>query len=112
MTSVICLSGTGTSFNAQGTVLNRTTAVGVYPPNNWGLMDVTGNTWEWCQDWYGLYAGAGTDPQGPLGGTRRVIRGGAFNSPGKTCRSASRDSANPAVAANTIGFRVVLGYGP
>lgn len=107
------ISGTGTVFNASGIVLNRTSSVGSYQPNNWGLFDTVGNVWEWCQDWFTNYpAGPVTDPLGPLSGTARVFRGGALNATGRSCRSAFRNSYNPSSGFNTVGFRVVLSYSP
>jgi len=99
--------------NPTGIFLNRPVAVGGYPPNPKGVYDMAGNIWEWCQDWYGSFTSTGvTDPQGPASGTQRVFRGGTFNSTGAGCRSANRDKTNPALGANTIGFRIVLAVGP
>jgi formylglycine-generating enzyme required for sulfatase activity len=103
------LGGVGTVFNPDGTSLGRTTAVGSYQPNGRGLYDMAGNVWEWCQDWFANFTtNSVTNPPGPGTGTARVFRGGALNSLGRDCRSASRSSYTPTENANTIGFRVVL----
>jgi formylglycine-generating enzyme required for sulfatase activity len=89
--------------------LARTTAVGSYPPNAWGLHDLHGNVHEWCQDWLGAYpAGSVTDYQGPASGSGRVFRGGSWDYWGRYCRSASRYSLAPSYSYNFLGFRVVL----
>ncbi|HRT63957.1 MAG TPA: formylglycine-generating enzyme family protein [Candidatus Hydrogenedentes bacterium] len=70
---------------------DTTHPVGQKTPNAWGLYDMSGNVWEWCQDWYGSYAaGAVSDPQGPSTGMGRVLRGGNWINGVRYCRSAYR----------------------
>ena len=100
------LAATQANFNSQ---LNRTTAVGSYPANAWGLFDMHGNVWEWCQDWYDEYdLSVTTDPQGPRSGTARVLRGGSWGSKARGCRAACRNGGTPGMRNNAWGFRVVL----
>ena len=78
--------------------LNRETplAVGSFPPNAFGLYDMHGNLWEWCQDWYGDYpSGHVTDPTGPPSGDGRVVRGGSWNHFAANMRSAYRGAEVP-----------------
>jgi formylglycine-generating enzyme required for sulfatase activity len=99
----------GTVENPSGIYLGRTTAVGSYQPNPWGLYDMCGNVYGWCLDWYDNYpVGSVTDPPGPASGPGKVIRGGSWQSNGSQCRSAFRFYLDPSVAFSVIGFRVVL----
>ena len=87
---------------------NQPAPVKTYPPNAWGLYDMHGNVWEWCQDLYGDYsANAITDPLGPDSGTMRIRRGGSWFFHDYKCRSANRAYAHPASRFRNIGFRLV-----
>ena len=87
---------------------NRTTQVKSFPPNAWGLYDMHGNVWEWCQDWYGDYpSDSVTDPQGPPSGDHRVLRGGSWVSSARLCRSAVRLWGTPGDRHYRFGFRLV-----
>lgn len=82
--------------------------VGQKEPNAWGLYDMIGNMYEWCQDWYGKYpSGALTDPTGPVSGTRRVSRGGSWDYHARSCRSANRNHFSPRYKKYYLGFRLV-----
>lgn len=92
----------------KGPWLLKTSIVGSYPPNTWGLQDMHGNVWEWCADWYGAAFLGGTDPSGPANGAFRVIRGGSWYEVAARCRSASRSSLEPGCRLYDQGFRPAL----
>ncbi len=103
---------------------NRLRPVGTKKPNAWGLYDMHGNMWEWCQDHYAQYtAKAVTDPINPAPGTTsessgnpvdqilnagRVVRGGGWRVYAAGCRSAYRNSNDPSLRGPVNGFRVAL----
>jgi len=85
--------------------------VGQKLPNAWGLYDVHGQVWEWCLDWYGNQTGGvQTDPTGPNSNPdgAKVIRGGAYDYPDSSCRSAARFFRFASWPDSDVGFRVVL----
>jgi formylglycine-generating enzyme required for sulfatase activity len=84
----------------------KTRLVGQKKANSWGLFDMHGNVFEWCQDWYGNYAaGPAVDPVGPPQGSNRVLRGGSWASPAKDLRCAQRRGGLWGTVY--VGFRLV-----
>jgi formylglycine-generating enzyme required for sulfatase activity len=87
--------------------------VGLRKPNPWGLFDIIGNLWKWCEDvWHGDYVGAPIDGSPWLSGAdrqpRRCLRGGAWNMDAFRCRSTYRSWDRKDVATNRFGFRIAV----
>lgn len=87
---------------------SKTHPVGQKKPNSLGLYDISGNVWEWVQDWKGDYpSGHVTNPTGPSSGSSRVDRGGSWDNSAKYCRSANRYGYTPDFRGFFLGFRLV-----
>jgi formylglycine-generating enzyme required for sulfatase activity len=87
---------------------SKTHAVGGKKPNAWGLHDMHGNVWEWCEEWYDGPLVGGTDPTGPVAGVYRVLRGGSWIDSAAECRAAYRYGDVPFYRSNVLGFRPAL----
>lgn len=95
----------------RGPYLERTTTVGSYKPNEFGLYDMHGNVYEWVSDWFGdkYYAASPPeDPQGPKEGKYRVLRGGSWQNVGSMLRAAERYYDREVARHEDHGLRVVM----
>ena len=116
-----CRAGTTTAYNLgnfesdlssagwySSNSFLSTHSVGGKIPNAWGIYDMHGNLWEWCNDWFGDYSsGNATNPMGAKYGAYRILRGGSWSTLPYYCRSTYRDYSTPTMKDKYIGFRVV-----
>ena len=91
----------------EGTSGSKTHRIGTKQPNGLGIYDMSGNVWEWVQDWYKPYqSGKQQDPTGPPSGDNRVLRGGSWDSSAWIVRAALRFNYRPDYRYNNSGFRL------
>ncbi len=97
----------------KGGFRSETLPVTSFQPNHWGLYQMHGNVWEWCEDRYGSYpAHSVEDPTGPVTGRGRVLRGGCWNGSGRFLRSAQRRALTPDARSHGRGLRLAGGADP
>ena len=91
-----------------------TCPVDEFPPNAYGLFNMTGNTWEWCADWFSRgyhLRERHANPRGPQAGTHKAIRGGSYLSHASYCRRyrvSARSGLTPDTSSGDVGFRCAV----
>jgi len=94
----------------KGKYCEQTVPVGSLPPNPWGMHEMHGNVWEWCEDWFGDYpSNSEVNPTGPKTGAARVLRGGSWIYDARFVRSACRGRDEPGERGSYCGFRCARG---